>query len=202
MLIATAAAKKVAEPDLNWLVLATLASSAGTATICVSIFRGLWVRAQQRAPRTRVSAIKTGAETLKLLVPGSAPYLAVEAQMLAEARGLGFVPRGENARPEPIDESVAVFELKYRSWVDTAEKREVVTQVASKVAAVVSVVMALVGLSASFVPAAGAGTYTVAAISGVLTAAAGSFVVIMRYTRNVRDARDARDARNSRNACD
>jgi len=73
-------------PDLTPLL--TLIGSAGIATIVVNIVKGLWVNSQVRGPRARVQAIRDGAETLALLTPGSAPYLAVEKQVLAEAEML------------------------------------------------------------------------------------------------------------------
>ncbi len=51
-----------------------------------NLVKGFWVQCADRGAPFTGPAIRNGAETLKLLVPGSAAYQAVENHVLAEAR--------------------------------------------------------------------------------------------------------------------
>lgn len=92
--ITVLAAQQVTAPSSAWLpVLIAAVTSAGFATIVVSIVRGIWVRQQINGPRSRVQAIKEGAETLNLLSAGSEAFRAVEAHVRVEVRALQLYNR-------------------------------------------------------------------------------------------------------------
>lgn len=88
--------------------------------IAPNIVQWLTDRLQTRAPRARVAAIQTAAETLALLEKGTETYRAVEAQMRSEARALAESER-------PVEEQVAPSQPARADEVDMEVRRTDIT---------------------------------------------------------------------------
>lgn len=174
------ATKTVADP--SWVPIVAAITSAGSASIAIAIVRGIWVRAQEQGPRARVQAIRNGAETLKLLEPGSVAYRAVQRQVLSEADALEAPRRSWWARQfddygsvyldetQDGDESLGPLGVPWRPWVNTMEKR---TR-AAKVLATLGFIVAGLGFISTvctfFVPGAVETRATSAVLGGAVTA--------------------------------
>ncbi len=194
------AAQKAADPVPTWIPVLAAVTSAGIATILVNLVKGFWVSAQDRGPRSRVQAIRNGAETLKLLVPGSAAYQAVENHVLAEAEALAVPPRrwwnwigfmsvtvdlDTSAMP---DESIGPLGVPYRAWVDTYEKRARVCKIMAKVnLAIAAVVLTLTVLS-FFAPWSLEDHVSTAIAGGTFFAVVLSFGLMLRRASYIQDA--------------